>query len=269
MPEPVDTETRLTEKQVAAVLRRAAELQEGGGKRDLSAHSGILPSDLVQIGSELGLDQECIREAILEIEAGESRAGNAGFLGRPVRQEAERLFDGELTDEVWDGIVAEARRTFGKAGTSTVVGGVREWSTGDTDIDSVTVSVHGSNGKVHVRVASNMTNGAVLAVVLGVIFSLVPSLLIAQKGTGTAFEKLMWMGLALAVVLLTVRGIYVGSTKRRSQAIRHMVQRSGRLLAQSTSRIAHRTSHIGHRASLVQGELPVEAEPEEHLHERR
>lgn len=227
-----DSEPRFTERDVAAILRRAAEIQgEGTGPSDAPGLSG---SELVQIGREIGLDVESVRSAIAEHESGESSTRRHGLFGGPARFEIEQAYDAELTDETWEGILALFRRTFSKVGSMSEVGGVREWSGGERELDSLHLSARHTGGSLRIRVLSDLSGWVFL---LG--FILVFPLLVGVIGISKAGELEVWARVALSFTLVVGglglwRWIQTTICRRRVRAIRESFAKLRSVLAPKT-----------------------------------
>src|SRR5687768_3068307 len=107
------------EKQAGAILRRAAELSSASSTGGSSG--GTTLADMERIAAEIGIDAAHVRAAAAELTR--SPAGNtAGII------DLERVVPGELSDEAWEAVVADLRRTFSNPGTTSQVGLAREWS---------------------------------------------------------------------------------------------------------------------------------------------
>jgi len=115
------TERRFTDKEVALILRRAADLEKKTTSTSLSSGRGLTLSDLREIAVEAGIDPELVSRAVTEMEgprglqSGSVLAGPgtvrrevraiSGELSREEMAELVRLVDQEVTDQ---GTVQEA-----------------------------------------------------------------------------------------------------------------------------------------------------------------
>ncbi|HYE58452.1 MAG TPA: hypothetical protein VD948_08085, partial [Rhodothermales bacterium] len=112
------------DKDVSALLRRAAELQaraEGG------TTSGLTLEELQNIAREVGIDPRYVEQAARTAGQTQVKDGTTYFWGAPSRATAERLLPGPVSDDLWETVVMEARRTFGQTGKTDQVGRNREW----------------------------------------------------------------------------------------------------------------------------------------------
>src|SRR5438105_12921837 len=94
---------QFTDKQVSAILRRAAELQSGRGDAggQSGASAGFSLQQLQQAAAELGIDPRCIEEAAAELESVRPSEGRSSFWGGPSLVVVERIVDGSITEEDW------------------------------------------------------------------------------------------------------------------------------------------------------------------------
>ena len=101
-----DGEARYSEKQVAQILQRAAQLEQGRAlqKPELSL------AEVEAIAREAGLDPALIRIAAQSL-GGTAREESLGarIAGAPLRRVFERLIDGELTQAVHERINGDLR----------------------------------------------------------------------------------------------------------------------------------------------------------------
>ena len=108
------------------IFARAAERQHA-----TETHGeGLTLTELQEIGREAGLDPEHVAAAVAE--AGQRPPELAVVVGVDVAPRATRLVAGEMTDAVWEQVVARLRATFGGQGIATDVGRIREWTSGSS-----------------------------------------------------------------------------------------------------------------------------------------
>lgn len=147
-----------SDKEISAVLKRAAELQRTQGPTDTS---GLSLAELEQIAAEVGIDPDFVKTAAFELEEG-GPDETFHLLGAPTSIDLERIVEGEMTEAKWDEAVVEIRRVFGAAGETGQVGRIREWirrdETGSYERVHVTVSPLGKQTRI--RVFYSMTDWA-------------------------------------------------------------------------------------------------------------
>src|SRR5947209_11589307 len=107
MTDPQDVRQKFTEKQVSALLKRAAELQNAYAEPTAAADpaAGFSLAQLQQADAELGIDPEFLAAAAAEMEKGSGRGGRASFWGGPWVTEIERTVDGQVSEEEWQEVL--------------------------------------------------------------------------------------------------------------------------------------------------------------------
>ncbi len=124
----MDAARRLTDSEVTAVLRRAAEDAD---------QRGLTAAQVQEIGSEVGLSSDAVRRALAESASGSLRpSALKRSLGIPVGVAKEVVLPGTLSDAGWDVLVSVARATFNAHGKESRTGVVREWRNGRLRIAS-------------------------------------------------------------------------------------------------------------------------------------
>lgn len=113
-----------TDEELALILNRAAELQEGGARpgdarytlaeiQEIAAGAGIAASDVAAVAAGLRDNRE---------------RSPHGLLGAPWRFRSEETIDGEVSDDVVGELIDIARRELGLQGRITEALGAVEWT---------------------------------------------------------------------------------------------------------------------------------------------
>jgi hypothetical protein len=148
---------RYSEKQVALILQRAAEIsttREGA--------SGTSLEDLERIALEAGLDPGAVRQAALEVERGgaasSTTSGWARFLGGPTRITKEARIEGELSPRAQELLIDVLQRHL-PTGQPSLVGRTLTWqSLSMQGGRQVTVAVSSRDGATTVRIDEPLAN---------------------------------------------------------------------------------------------------------------
>jgi hypothetical protein len=82
--------SRYSEQEMALILKRAAELQEGSDGRGITRSL----AEINEIAAEVGIDASFVTEAVAELQRPTTRAG---WLGAPTRFHAEQSVPSKLT----------------------------------------------------------------------------------------------------------------------------------------------------------------------------
>jgi hypothetical protein len=143
---------RYTDREVALILRRAAELEERAGV-EVKAR-GISLGELEQIARDVGLDVARIRRAALELEAGRRFRGSIS-LGSPPSRTAVRGVESPLAEDALRALVRAIDDLVDAPGTVTEALGTIRWTARDRWLTTQVAVAPGADGttvKVHERI---------------------------------------------------------------------------------------------------------------------
>lgn len=240
----VSSTRRYTDREVALVIKRAAELQEQQSEQTDRSSSGLSLGELEQVARESGLDPSLVRRAAQDLDIHREPVHKSRFLGAPSVVTVERTVDGELPPGEYEGIVEELRRTFNDNGYVSTLGRSLAWSSSPNGYgrhhsqQQVNVTVNVRNGKTIIRAERSLrgvagglfgglmggvgggTTGISMGIGLGVLHS-VP----AAVG--------LW-GAVLGASYTLARTIYVHVARNRRDELRGVVERIANQIAEST-----------------------------------
>lgn len=180
--------------EIKRVLERARELQSA------VPDTGLTLEELEDIARASGLDPSLVRQAAAELEfsTGPSESSNSTHIF------AERVVEGELTEQAWADVIVELRRTFGLKSEDTELteqeyGVTRSYRIDSDDIETQ-VYVTPRAGKLHIRMAQR----------IGEIDPLIKSLILTGIATiilgsfAMAFVDDGWMRLLMYILAFAV-----------------------------------------------------------------
>ena len=125
MDEPKSISRRYSDREIALILTRTAELQATrAAESEVSA--GLSQEELEQIAREAGLDPRYVRSAIAELDAGRGTR-ESRWLGGSTWIQLERSFAGEVPPREYDALVELIHRTLGEVGQPSVLGRTLRW----------------------------------------------------------------------------------------------------------------------------------------------
>lgn len=225
------SERRFSEQEMALIIRRAAELQDGG-----SADGGARFSlaEIQEIASEAGVAEPFVSQAAAELQR---PPVPTGMLGAPLRFEEQRTLRGGLPAAARAELVDIVRRELGLYGEATEVLGAVEWR-GRSSLGATIVSIGERGGDTRIGVTTSRVDQAALvwmgAAGLGVAsglaglaaaLALTHNELVVSATAATA---------AVAATLLSARLLWRGIANRwrqRTQAVADAVsERAAQLI---------------------------------------
>jgi hypothetical protein len=151
-PERSPSQRRFSDKEIQAILARAAELQrrrgarEAGGSQDSDSASGVSLAELQSVAREAGIDPALIREAAVELDHRPPSGRFSIFLGENRTQQARRHLDAKLSEEDLEELLVTLDTVAGEAGHGTVSRSTLSWST-----DTAIAMRNGYQTRVQVR----------------------------------------------------------------------------------------------------------------------
>lgn len=223
-----------SDKEISAVLKRAAELQRGQGSSDTS---GLSLAELEQIAADVGIDPDFVKTAALELE--EDRTDTGFHLwGGPTAIELERIVEGEMSEARWEEVVAEIRRVYAVAGETGRVGRILEWVHRDQTGERVHLTVTPQGGQTRIRLFTRMTDWAV-ALHVPLLSSTIAPIILAYifLNLGPVLET----GIALFIVFafyMIARLIFGALARSQERKARKLLNRLEDLIAEPEAALA-------------------------------
>lgn len=212
------------EEEVAAILRRAAQLE-----RDRGTMEGALNlREIESIARDSGIDLTLVRQAARELDEDQGSGIGAAIAGAPLRRSIERVVDGEIGAEHHERLAEEIREVLSSSAVGSrwlVPGGIASLGrsltvSGFTGTSSLEVTVAPREGKTLIRIAadrSQLAGGLYGGIVGGVgggfganVGWMVPALLDLPWVAGLAGAALVVLGaygLARGIFVTHARGL--------------------------------------------------------------
>ncbi len=190
-----EPERRLAEKEVTALLQRAAELQAARPEEApaMPPREGITLAQLQQAAAELGIAPRFVQEAAWEAASLPAIPDRGSFWGGPWVTDLESTVPAPVTEAEWPALLEGIRRASGRVGTATRCGTAFEWSCSNPDLLHVTVTPAGQETRLRVLARCGEWGAAIHVGLLSLA-------LILSLALPTALHLGPLAGLALAVV---------------------------------------------------------------------
>jgi len=208
---------------------------------------GTTLAELQQIAKEVGLDPAAVSRAARELDSSPRNRSSE----TPGSVYVELSVDGALSDEAWDDIISELRRSTGSLGKDRLVGGNREWTDG-SEFTSTSLTASPRRDRTQLRFLGNTTGSAVVTAMF-TFFFLILSTALAGKFTHSLLGPFLTTALILMMVVLGI-GTSVGIVRRQRRRFRARIEE----LSERVAGIA--ASHSLDKAvpSLERHEAPVQ-----------
>ena len=241
---------RFDEKEVAAIIKRASELQQVDTISEST--TGMSLAELEQIAREAGLDPALVRRAAADLDTRVTDQQPSAFFGAPTTLVLERTIDGEVPTEEYEAIVLEIQRELGGVGSASGLGRSLVWTMTTHNhrraaTRTVQVTVTPRNGRTTIRVeeplrplAGGLFGGVMGAglgsggIVLGIGMSLFDSMPVA----------LGLVGGAVGASYLLARTIFGRMVHSRGERLQRLMSR----LAEHVAATSVRTTDVARPA---------------------
>jgi hypothetical protein len=223
MPESHNDESRYTEKEVSAILKRAAELQGEG----VLATGGTSLAQLQQAAAEIGIDPVKVQQAAAELNTKGQTGPGAAWLGGPWGVDYDKLLPGVIDEDSWPGVVEDLRGETGRVGIPKQVGKGYEWLSLEPDMVHMTFTPSGSNTRVRVMARFGQWGG--LLYIMPTLFAMLAAAIVTsalwKHGHITQQMALMILLGAPAAALLAGRAVFGQVAKKKRLQTQQMISR--------------------------------------------
>lgn len=220
------TPRRYTEKESAEIMRKAAESQAASAS---STGHGVTEAELRSAAKELGIEPSAMDAALMAVDS-DLKPGRKSLWGGPFQHESEAIFDGDLSEELWEDVLSDLRRTFGEPGAVEQRGSTKEWVGTGGGLVTNTVTLRQAGKSVRVKAMADWSGASVLAYIM-LIF---PVFITAGLMTKLAVGRVEAILIALALVgayFLGVRFWLGASARKTARNMNQLVRRVQSLLS--------------------------------------
>ena len=250
---------RFDEKEVAAIIKRASELQQVETTSEPSG--GMSLAELEQIAREAGLDPALVRRAASDLDTRVTDREPSAFFGAPTALVLERTVDGEVPPEEYESLVLEIQRELGGVGSASGLGRSLVWTMTTHNhrraaTRTVQVTVTPRDGRTTIRMEEPLRQfaGGLFATLIGGLGGGVGSIAMGI-GMGTFESAPVAAGLVGAVLggsYLLARTIFGRTVRSRGERLQRLMSRLAERVAATSVRTAE-VSRPAQRPSLGQG----------------
>jgi len=147
-----DGSRRFTDREVALVLKKASEIEEGTGS---GVSGGLSLDDLKDIAREVGISPAAIAQAVAGIDRGQSKVTTSVLSGAPAGHKAVHAVQGELNEAALNRLIHIVDERMESAGAiSEALGSIR-WTSSDR-FSSTQVAITPQNGETSIQVTEKV-----------------------------------------------------------------------------------------------------------------
>ena len=242
---------RFNEKEVAAIIKRASELQQAESPSEST--TGMSLAELEQIAREAGLDPALVRRAASDLDTRVTDRQPSAFLGAPTALVLERTIEGELPADEYEALVLEIQRELGGVGSASTFGRSLQWTMRGVDrrrvsSRTVQVTVTPRNARTTIRIEEPVGQlagglfgglmGGLGAGTSGISFG------IAMTVFNSAAAAVPLIGGMIGVSYLLARTIFGRTVRSRGEQLQRLMSR----LAEHVAATATRTPQVSRPA---------------------
>ncbi|HEX8385093.1 MAG TPA: hypothetical protein VF576_02860 [Rubricoccaceae bacterium] len=215
-----------SESEARDVFARAAREHQAARDAAAQAAGGLTLDELAEVGEASGIPRAFVVAAARAVEHGLPESGRETRAGFTTGVRHTAFLTAPPSDDLWDALVADARRTFGARGKTDAVGRAREWRNGNL---TVSLEPSGDGSRLHLR--TRRGEGAPI-VPLAAAFIAVGALLASTDGSGA------WVALLIALLC----AVTSGATWVRQRTWAALREGQMRGIAERAARVADRTA---------------------------
>jgi len=214
---------RYTEKEVRAILKRAAELPGEGAL----ATGGTSLAQLQQAAAEIGIDPVRVQQAAAELNTKRQTGPGAAWLGGPWGVDYDKLLPGVIDEDSWPGLVEDLRSETGRVGTPKQVGKGYEWLSQDPHPLHITFTPSGSNTRVRVMARFGQWAGFLyfLPTFFPLLIATMVTAILSKHGHMTTQLALMILLGTPTATLLAGRAVFGQVAKKKRLQTQRMISR--------------------------------------------
>ena len=217
----MSTDQPFSEQEIRDVFERAAADQERATRRAVT--DGLTVDELAEAGEASGIRREFVEAAARAVRLGVPESRRETRAGVPTGVSYTAFLAEPPSDDLWERLVADARRTFHARGTVDTTGHLREWRNGNLVL---TLGPAADGSRLDVR---SRRSDALPLVWVGAVVALV-GLFVAVMGLMSG-EAGAWMSGFVALLLGAAMAGSVGVRQRgwattREEQMRGLVERA-------------------------------------------
>jgi hypothetical protein len=162
MANQAETERRYSDKQLALILKLAAERQAASSRPD---DQGLTLAEIQQIAADAGIDPQYVTDAIAALEA-HQEPGRPSLLGAPTKYLFDRTIRGEASKAELSEMIELISQVTGIQGQTSQVFDSVEWRAKDIWDRHLYVTIRSQKGQTKIKVLGHWWGPALMTYLL-------------------------------------------------------------------------------------------------------
>ena len=206
----MSTQRRFSEEEIAEIFEEATRAQNEDNAQN-GPLDGLTLDELKQIGESTGIDPKYIARAVAAVQGRPRQFPVQKFMGIPVSVSRSVALPDTFSDEDWERLVVDLRKTFKARGKIRDQGSIREWANGNLH-----AYVEPTQKGYELRLTTKKGNmqGMLLMGFAYMFVGLVMLLnMIAEAGMGLSIASLLVTGFFMLAGFGTVTSVATGQPK--------------------------------------------------------
>jgi hypothetical protein len=222
MPNQVETERRYNDKQLALILKLAAERQAASSRPD---DQGLTVAEIQQIAADAGIDPQYVTDAIAALEA-QQEPERPSLLGAPTKYLFDRTLRGEASKAELTEMIELISQVTGIQGQTSQVFDSVEWRGKDIGDRHLYVTIRSDKGQTKVKVLGHWWGPALMTYLLAGIGGVAATIgLGAVIGPESAAATAAIVAAGLGASYLTARTIWQRIARKAENRLKELVRR--------------------------------------------
>lgn len=258
----MNDERRYSQAELRAIFERAAERQEAASRAESASGGQLTLAELQEIGAASGIDPAHVAAAAAELASWKRASAPSQQTRWPRQALAERVVPGPVSDDAWEAMVSELRRSLGKPGIAGQVGRTREWTTmssGGRHPDvPISVTLQPEGDQTRLTIMQSWQEYTRVPLIIGTVFSFMALLLggvLAFNEPAALFMPVIFASVALLIFGAGPAGLRA-MARRQEAKFEHILDRLD-LIARDTA-LPVQSTHETSEPSTLEGRISLD-----------
>jgi hypothetical protein len=261
MSKQPETERRYSDKELALILKLAAERQVSSSRTD---EAGLTLAEIQQIAADAGIDPQHVTEAAAALEGQYGREWPS-LLGAPTKYVFERTIGGKVPERELSDLIEVIRRVLGIQGEVSQVFDTVEWRGKDNMDRHTYVTIKSQQGQTKIKVFGHWWGPALLSYILTGAGGLLATIgLVGSIGPTSPLGIGACIAAGIAGTYLTARTIWQYIARGSESKLRRLANQlqeaaTATVATEPPARVEERAQQLPDQSEEITPERPREA----------